>query len=68
MITVFVASPICAASVRSHGRQHGRGTHLSFLRLRGENEELGCGMYDLDLTDDRRGVRGDEEFAEMVDE
>jgi hypothetical protein len=67
MITVFVASPICAASVRSHGRQHGWGTYLGFLCLRGENEELGGGMYDLDLADDRRGVRGDEEFAEVVD-
>jgi hypothetical protein len=38
------------------------------LCLRGEDEELGCGMYDLDLADDRRGVRGDEEFAEVVDE
>jgi hypothetical protein len=68
MITVFVASPICAASVRSQGRQHAHGTHLGFLCLRGEDEELSCGMYDLDLADDRRGVRGDEEFAEVVDE
>ena len=54
---------MCAVAIDACG-----GTHLCLLRLGGHDEELGGWMDDLDLANDRGGVGGDEEAAEMVDD
>ena len=44
------------------------GTDLCLLGLGGHDEELGGWMDDLDLANDRGGIGGDEEAAEMIDD
>ena len=54
---------MCAVAIDARG-----GTHLGLLRLRGHDEELRGWVDDVDLADDRGGIGGDEEAAEMVDD
>ena len=54
---------MCAVAIGACG-----GTHLCLLRLGGHDEELRGWMDDLDLANDRGGIGGDEEAAEMVDD
>jgi hypothetical protein len=69
MMTMFVASPICAAcSARDRAMRVEASAHLGLLRLGREDEELRGRVHDLDLADDRRGVARDEELAEVVDQ
>lgn len=42
--------------------------HLGLLRLGRHDEQLGGGMYDLDLADDSRGIGCDKESSEVVDD
>lgn len=56
---------LSSGEVRSRGKRR-RNAYLGLLCLRSHDEELCRRMHDLDLAYDRRGVRGNEKFAEVV--
>ena len=58
-----------AARERKMWNGHGevKETHLGFLCLRGHDEQLRCGVHDLDFADDCCSIGGDEKPAQMVD-
>jgi hypothetical protein len=64
-----VASPIYQQL--EHQLQNSQNVHVTyllFLRFTGHDQKLGSRMDNLDLSDDRGGVRGNEELAQVIDD
>lgn len=65
-MTTFVPEYPVASTELSKGNQC-RLQYLSFLLLRGHNQELGSGVNNLELANNGGGIVGHEQLLHMVD-